>query len=178
MQATLMMLAALTTAAPLTLSYSVKKPTTRAAEPAATAQQSTVQQETAAEQAPIQTPDTQSTNPDGEKWRFRQHDGLWWYWLPSEKWVYWHEGKWVPYDASTYAELQRSQPARQSTYYRGGGNQSTSGYPELGQWGRVRYDGYGQRQYPYSRRNSGIRQLGPVPAMGGVRSLPGWGGER
>ncbi len=129
------------------------------------------------EQAPIQTPDTQSTNPGGEKWRFRQHQGLWWYWLPSEKWVYWHEGKWVPYDAASYAELRRSQPARQYSYFRGG-NQSTSGYSELGQWGPVRYDGYGQRQYPYSRRNSGIRQLGPVPAMGGVRSLPGWGGER
>ena len=37
---------------------------------------------------------------------------------------------------------------------------------------------YGQPQYPYSQRKSGLRQLGPVPAMGGVRSLPGWGGER
>lgn len=171
MQATLMMLAALTIAAPLTLGHSVEKPKSRAAELAATAQQEP------ATDAPVQTPDAQTTDAGGEKWRFRQHDGLWWYWLPSEKWVYWHEGKWVPYDAAAYAELQRSQPTRRYTYFRGG-NQGTSGYPELGQWGRVRYDGYGQRQYPYSRRNSGIRQLGPVPAMGGVRSLPGWGGER
>lgn len=133
---------------------------------------------TKVDNAPVPTPDTETTNPSGEKWRFRQHEGLWWYWLPSEKWVYWHEGKWVPYDAAEYAELRRSQPSRRYTYFRGGGKQSTNGYPELGQWGRVRYDGYGQRQYPYSRRNSGIRQLGPVPAMGGVRSLPGWGGER
>jgi hypothetical protein len=33
-------------------------------------------------------------------------------------------------------------------------------------------------QYPKSMRQRGLRQLGPVPAMGGVRSLPFWGGER
>jgi hypothetical protein len=33
-------------------------------------------------------------------------------------------------------------------------------------------------QYPRSMRTSGLKQLGPVPAMGGVRSLPFWGGER
>lgn len=35
-----------------------------------------------------------------------------------------------------------------------------------------------QPQYPKSMRRSGLKQLGAVPAMGGVRSLPGWGGER
>jgi hypothetical protein len=124
--------------------------------------------------APAQSPE----KTGGEKWRFRQHQGLWWYWLPSEKWVYWHGGKWVPYDPATYAELRQSMPVRSYSYYRGRNNSGSNGYPELGQWGPVRYNGYGQRQYPYSMRRSGIRQLGPVPAMGGVRSLPGWGGER
>jgi hypothetical protein len=116
----------------------------------------------------------------GDAWRYKQHRGFWWYWLPSEKWVIWSGGKWIPYDPVSFAQLEAARSPR-ATYYRGGtaGSRSgTAGYPELGQWGRVRYNSYGQREYPYSRRNSGIRQLGPVPAMGGVRSLPGWGGER
>lgn len=114
----------------------------------------------------------------GESWRFRRHQDMWWYWLPSDKWVYWHDGRWIPYDAASYAELRRSMPVRQYSYYRGRASRGTGGYPELGEWGPIRYDSYGNRQYPYSMRRSGIRQLGPVPAMGGVRSLPGWGGER
>lgn len=35
-----------------------------------------------------------------------------------------------------------------------------------------------QKQYPKSMRTRGLKQLGAVPAMGGVRSLPFWGGER
>ncbi len=31
--------------------------------------------------------------------------------------------------------------------------------------------------YP-PKRTKGMKQLGPVPALGGVRSLKGWGGER
>ena len=31
--------------------------------------------------------------------------------------------------------------------------------------------------YP-PHRTHGMKQLGPVPALGGVRSLKGWGGER
>jgi hypothetical protein len=134
----------------------------------------------------VETPDTSvAVTPGGapaggDAWRFKQHRGFWWYWLPSEKWVIWSGGKWVPYDPASFAQLEAARAPR-ATYYRGGGSGSRSGapgYPELGQWGRVRYNSYGQREYPYSRRTSGIRQLGPVPAMGGVRSLPGWGGER
>lgn len=173
MRSKLLLLAVLTSVIALAFGQPARadEPTAPTSTPAAAATQ------VDGEQAPVQTPESQSSNSGGDKWRFRQHQGLWWYWLPSEKWVYWHEGKWVAYDPASYAELQKSLPARQYSYYRGG-NQSSSGYPELGQWGRVRYDGYGNRQYPYSMRRSGIRQLGPVPAMGGVRSLPGWGGER
>jgi hypothetical protein len=103
----------------------------------------------------------------GESWRYRRHDGQWWYWLPSEKWVYWTGDRWKAYEPLATSQ---SRAARQS-----GG----SSYPaDQGNWGPVRYNRYGQPQYPYSQRKSGLRQLGPVPAMGGVRSLPGWGGER
>ncbi len=31
---------------------------------------------------------------------------------------------------------------------------------------------------PYATSRSAFYQVGPVPAFGGVRSLPGWGGAR
>jgi hypothetical protein len=109
-------------------------------------------------QPPAEAPDA---------WRYRRHNGAWWYWLPSNRWVYWTGEKWMPYRAQTYA---RSAPAQR---YR------SNSYPaDQGNWGPIRYNGYGQPEWPYSQRRSGLRQLGPVPAMGGVRSLPGWGGER
>ena len=106
----------------------------------------------------------------GETWRYRKHQGMWWYWLPSNQWVYWTDDHWVPYEADSYAKLNASR--RQQSYSTPSGNSSQ------GNWGPVRYNQWGQRQYPSSQRSSGLQQLGPVPAPGGVRSLPGWGGER
>lgn len=126
---------------------------------------------------PEQSDQAESKKPD-DKWRFRQHQGIWWYWLPTNSWVYWSGEKWVPYDEAGYAEFYRARhPAVVS---RGNSTAGGNGYPQnqTGYWGPVRYDRYGNRQYPYSQRRSGLQQLGPVPAMGGVRSLPGWGGER
>ncbi len=31
---------------------------------------------------------------DDQTWRYRWHEGHWWYWLPSERWVYWDGGRW------------------------------------------------------------------------------------
>lgn len=47
---------------------------------------------------------------------------------------------------------------RNSSYRWGGGTSRYGSYPP--------------------RRTKGLKQLGPVPALGGVRSLPYWGGER
>ncbi len=56
------------------------------------------------------------------------------------------------------------------------GNPYASQYNPL--WGPIRYNQWGQPQWPYSQRTKGVTQLGPIPAAAGVRSLPGWGGER
>jgi hypothetical protein len=32
---------------------------------------------------------------DDQSWRYRWHEGRWWYWLPSERWVYWEDGRWL-----------------------------------------------------------------------------------
>jgi hypothetical protein len=115
------------------------------------------------------TPAAAAPAANGEAWRYRRHQDLWWYWLPTEKWVYWTGSEWKAYDAESYAQFKASRANRSYSYSRGS---------DWGRWGPVRYNGYGQPEYPYSRRTRGIKQLGPVPAMGGVRSLPGWGGER
>jgi hypothetical protein len=141
---------------------------TRAADAPASATSNPQTKADAAVPAPAQT-------PGGETWRYRQHQGLWWYWLPSDKWVYWTDRKWVPYDAETYAKFNASrQPAVQTYSSRSYGSRD----PYWGAWGPVYYNSYGQPQYPYSQRTSGMRQLGAVPTPAGVRSLPGWGGER
>ncbi len=118
--------------------------------------------------------DAAAAKPDA--WRYRQKDGLWWYWLPSERWVYWSGGRWVDYDQKSYAQFRASRPQR--SYSNAPRTGRYNGNQQWGAWGPVHYDSYGNPQYPYSRRKTGIKQLGPVPAMGGVRSLPGWGGER
>jgi hypothetical protein len=112
----------------------------------------------------------------GDRWRFKRHQNVWWYWLPSNKWVYWTGDRWVDYDATSYAQFQASRNPQPVTT--NSNAQPYSNAPRTSVWGPERYNQYGQPQYPYSQRTSGIRQLGPVPAMGGVRSLPGWGGER
>jgi hypothetical protein len=122
--------------------------------------------------APAATERGAPSGPDA--WRYRRQDGLWWYWLPSDSWVYWTDGKWVPYDQKTYAEFKASRRPQQQTR----SAQSYSRDGTWGQWGPIHYDRYGNPQYPYSQRTKGMRQLGPVPTPGGVRSLPGWGGER
>lgn len=114
-----------------------------------------------------------------ETWRYRRHQGRWWYWLPSEKWVVWSGDRWVDYDGPEAAGGSSTQSRRSYSFQRPrAGQPSNTGYWDLGRWGPVGYDSYGNRQYPYSRRTRGIRQLGVIPAPGGVRALPGWGGER
>ncbi|MBL9122880.1 MAG: hypothetical protein JNG90_04560 [Planctomycetaceae bacterium] len=63
----------------------------------------------------------------------------------------------VAASASIFAPAPAEAAARRS--YRWGGGTSRYGF------------------YP-PHRTKGMKQLGPVPALGGVRSLKGWGGER
>jgi len=36
------------------------------------------------------------------KWRYKRHNGQWWYWLPENRWVIWNNDKWEDYNAATY----------------------------------------------------------------------------
>lgn len=52
-----------------------------------------------------------------ERWRYRQHNGEWWYWLPDERWVYWRDGRWQDYNPQTFRSVQPSYGYSDSGYY-------------------------------------------------------------
>jgi hypothetical protein len=143
------------------------------AEPAAAPQPAVDHGAGGATADPRATADAHATGADGkstgDSWRYKQHNGRWWYWLPANRWVVWNGAKWEDYNPATTSAPSGVQARRSYS-------PSTSGESKF--LGPKRYDRFGNPQYPYSRRRTGIKQLGPVPAMGGVRSLPGWGGER
>ena len=41
------------------------------------------------------------TPGDATSSRYRYQDGVWWYLLPSNRWVYWSDGRWVDHFAGT-----------------------------------------------------------------------------
>ena len=41
-------------------------------------------------------------------WRYRYHNGRWWYWLPSNSWAVYDNGRWTAYDATAYRRSSRS----------------------------------------------------------------------
>lgn len=40
--------------------------------------------------------------PNDLKWRYKWHQGQWWYWSPEERWMIWDKNAWTPYDPATY----------------------------------------------------------------------------
>lgn len=37
-----------------------------------------------------------------DRWRYTFHNGEWWYWLPTNRWVYWRNDCWNAYVPQTY----------------------------------------------------------------------------
>jgi hypothetical protein len=35
-----------------------------------------------------------------DQWRYRWHNGAWWYWTPANRWVVWNGSSWQPYTPS------------------------------------------------------------------------------
>lgn len=70
-----------------------------------------------------------------QDWRFRFHNGTWWYWLPSNRWVFWSNGQWVDYDPNNYGyatdygyDSGYGYNPGYSTGYRGYGGYGYGGY--------------------------------------------------
>jgi hypothetical protein len=72
-----------------------------------------------------------------EQWRYKLHNGEWWYWMPSNYWMYHRDGRWVQYDPNSFV------PSR-------GGRRYVTGYRgELGD--NYYYDGFGRRYFDDGR---------------------------
>lgn len=86
--------------------------------------------ETGAARASAATSLAYSRRPD---WRYARHGGRWWYWTPSNRWVVWLGGRWVPYRVGIFS-------SRGYGYGRGGYWNGPSRY-------RMGYRGYGPRPF-------------------------------
>ena len=71
-----------------------------------------------------------------DRWRYKWHNGQWWYWLPSERWVIWVDDRWEDYLPPAPAAVTTYSYPRQ-TYYRVP-TQTYYSYPY-----RSSYRGYG-----------------------------------
>lgn len=74
-----------------------------------------------------------------DDWRYRRHNGQWWYWLPNKTWVTWSGRAWIPYRSS-------ADPNRYASGYRGteptNANNNAGGYdPALDSYNTYRRRG-------------------------------------
>ncbi len=67
-------------------------------------------------------------NATAARWRYRRHNGRWWYYTPANNWMVFHNNAWAPYQAGMFAGEQRmtSQPVRRYSY--NPGFQGNAGY--------------------------------------------------
>ena len=86
--------------------------------------------------APANEQSAQAITVVDNSWRYRNHNGTWWYWLPSNRWVVWSNNAWVDYVPTTYASGSYIRPGY-GTYggFSGYGYRYSTGYrhaPHLG----------------------------------------------
>ena len=64
---------------------------------------------------------TKTTTQSGadNNWRYRFFDGRWWYWVPSNQWMYYQNGGWQLFNGPVQAAATGQNPYPYSTGYRG-----------------------------------------------------------
>ncbi|HWB13451.1 MAG TPA: hypothetical protein VG826_29775 [Pirellulales bacterium] len=45
-----------------------------------------------------------TTGEPANRWRYRFHNGHWWYYGRANEWSYWNGSTWTPYDRETYGQ--------------------------------------------------------------------------
>lgn len=105
--------------------------------------------------------------PAGNRWRYRWHNGAWWYWTARNAWVIYQNGQWVPYETYVSTQPTYSDPTYSDPNYSGGSTYYGNAYYGPNYYGPRRYySGYrgfyrpGYRGY-YGRpiiNNPGARQ--------------------
>jgi hypothetical protein len=98
---------------------------------------------------------TTAANDRNAQWRFRQHNGEWWYWTPQNAWMYHRDGQWHDFDQATYTYPRNWNrgfvPAPGRNYY------DRYGRPYVNRYG-YGYRDYGYQDYvPGSRYGTGYR---------------------
>jgi len=117
-----------------------------------------------------------SGTDEQNRWRYKWHHGVWWYWTPQDRWVVWMNNQWQPYAA----ELFSSGPAP-STYSGPTHGYGSSGYGYSGstfEHGRSSY-GYPQHSYSHGHHGgSGIDlNYGSPRTYNGYRGFGGYPGN-
>jgi hypothetical protein len=99
------------------------------------------------------------------RWRYKFHQGTWWYWLPSNRWTFWTGDEWRPYSAGAFRDWQAANMPRPTDSY---GSRYvdqlpysyTDGYeyPNSPQFRGYPYgynnSPYGYESYPYGYNNT------------------------
>lgn len=76
--------------------------------------------------AAVQVAADANPNLQGDNgWRYKHHNGQWWYWLPSNQWVLWNGNQWVSQSEIAPRRSYAYEPLRYGTgysrYYPNGG---------------------------------------------------------
>ncbi len=99
----------------------------------------------------------EGAQPSGERWRYRWHNGQWWYWLPNNRWVFWNGYSWLPYAGTPAGGTRYTagygpdglMPVNPNGYYNSGNYAAPNngGYYYNGNY----YNGNSNRGYYYRR---------------------------
>ena len=60
-----------------------------------------------------------ATAGEVERWRYKRHNGHWWYYQPYKSWLFWNGSSWSPYSSGSYASWFAANHPRVTTGYRG-----------------------------------------------------------
>lgn len=64
--------------------------------------------------------------------RYRYHNGLWWFWLPSQQWAFWNGGQWVTQRPRAYQEWRLRQFGTQ--YDPSAAREAMARYRDVDRW--------------------------------------------
>jgi len=115
-------------------------------------------------------------NNQGENWRYKFHNGHWWYWMPNNTWVFWNGSSWTAYSPDAYNNFYSSQPQTYSNGYgyAGGGQQYSNGGYYGGNYFGPGWYGYGYGPYGYGYNRGAATGAGVGSIVGGaVGGYPG-----
>jgi hypothetical protein len=94
------------------------------------------------------------TRPAGtpaNQWRYRQHNGHWWYYHPNNQWSYWNGNAWNNYEPQAYRQWYNGQSRPYANNYGNGNygyNRYNTGYRGGYYGGRTyRNNSYGNNYY-------------------------------